>query len=289
LQYNERKQYAMREFLRKTKFVLLMLVPSVVIFFGSTAQAVSNSISQGYKTKDSSVSAGMAVSLSDEAESTKFVEATTQQNASKFVGIITTIDENLLSLTDASSDVLVTTTGEAAAYMSDLNGEPKTGDLIAVSPIKGVLMKANSVGDQSLVVGVALEDFSGVKSSTKDVTDAQGATKVVRVGKGRIEINKDIVARNDPNEGKSFIVLAGQSITGKEVGQAQVIASLVVLLIILILEGSIIYGAIHSTIGALGRNPLSRKAVFKQLLQVSWLALIVLFFGLGAIYLILFI
>jgi len=271
----------------KFKLFVIGLVCSLGLL-GTQVFAVSNGVSQGYKTEDKSVGAGNAVSLRSDSAGEKFVDLSDDENSSKFVGIITTIDDSLVSLTDQSSNVLVTTSGEVSAYVSDINSVPKSGDLIAISPIKGVLMKSSG-DDTSLVVGVALEDFDSATATSKQVIDSQGAGRVVNISKQRIEITRDIVSRSQNQSPKSFIVLIGESITGKEVSSTQVIASLVVLFMVLILEGSIIYGAIHSTIGALGRNPLSRRAVFKQLLQVSWLALIVLIFGLGAIYLLLFI
>ena len=271
-----------------TKRAYASLITLMVLVFTLVSGVSATSISQGYKTDDTALTAGMAVSLVSGQEDGRVTGATIT-NSDNFVGVITTVDENLISVRDQSSDVLVVTSGEALVYVSDISGEVKAGDVVGLSPIKGVLATAQSAS-RAVVVGVALEDMPQESAETKTVTTQGGATKDITVAKMRIKLGRDTATVvQDEQQNDSFLILAGESLTGKTVSQAQVIAALVVLLVILIVEGSIIYGAIHSTITSLGRNPLSRKAVFKQLLQVSWLALLVLVFGFGAIFLLLWI
>ncbi len=259
--------------------------------FSLPVSAVSNSISRGYKTTDQNIAAGMAVSLSSGNEDTKPVEATTRQNVKNFVGIITTIDDNIVSLTSDATNVLVTTTGEAPSFVSDINGSVAKGDLLTISPISGVLMKSNRQDTNAFTIGVALESFDPTQATDRAINDAQNGQKTVKVDKVNVEIRENLanVTGGGKEEDPGLLVAAGESLTGRRVGQVQVFAAILVLLVIMIVEGSIIYGAVHSTISALGRNPLAKKVVFKQILQVSWLALIVLIFGLGAIYIILWI
>ncbi len=81
-----------------------------------------------------------------------------------------------------------------------------------------------------------------------------------------------------------LLSLLGQNVAGKEVSEWQVIVALVIFLLLMVVEGSLIYGSIHSTISALGRNPLARSAVYKQLVQVLVAVIAVLAFGLATIY-----
>lgn len=261
-----------------------------VIFGAQVVGAVTNSISQGYKTSDPSIVAGMAVSLKNDSSDDRLIEPTNKNNIQNFVGIVTTIDDNLVSLTNESTDVLVTTSGEVNVFMTDVNGKVAKGELVTISPISGALMKSLDQGPNSkFIMGTALEDFNDSEATSQTVNDAQNGQRVVRVDKVKIEINRSIDTKTPAEEATTFLQVAGESITGRPVGQVQVFAAILVLLIVLIVEGSIIYGAVHSTIAALGRNPLAKKVVFKQILQVSWLALIVLLFGLGAIYIVLWI
>ena len=81
----------------------------------------------------------------------------------------------------------------------------------------------------------------------------------------------------------------GKSLVGRDVGEIRVLIALLVFMIVLIAEGGIIYGAVSSAITALGRNPLARKVIQREMLQVFVVAIIVLVVGLGAMYAILWI
>jgi len=258
---------------------------STVFLFSALSEAASNGISKGYTTTDETLVTGMAAALSsDSTEADRLVVPATVGNAERFVGIITTVEENLVAFSDNPTDVLVATEGEVPVYVSDVNGEVKIGDYVSVSPLRGMLMKSDD-NRENRVVGVALQDFNAVSTEERQIQTSQGQ-QTHRIGKMRVEISQSIVVNAITDAQKPALVLVGESLTGKEVGQIQVLAALVIFAIVLIIEGSIIYGAIHSTVTALGRNPLAKKAVFRQLLQVSWLALVVLVIGFGAIYLI---
>jgi hypothetical protein len=273
----------------KTTALLAFFVSFLSLFCFTPARGLGTT-SQGYKTADSDLVAGMAVSLVTDSTDNQqsMVEGSSIVNASKFIGIITTIDDNVISVRDKTSEVLVTREGKVTAFVSDLTGEVKKGDTLQISPLKGILTKLDTADIHQQVAGIALEDFPSTGTTSQTITRSDNTEQTVEVAKLQIEVDKTI-ANNTTQAAKSFLRLTGESLTGKAVSQAQVIAALVVFLIILMLEGSIIYGAIHSSISALGRNPLSKKAVFKQLLQVSWLALLVLVFGFGGIYLILWV
>lgn len=269
---------------------LVIVVIFVFVFVASLgiSRAIANSISQGYKTTDASLRRGMAVSLDPEQEDKKLVTGATIANSAKFVGVITTVDDNLVSIRDQSSDLLVTTAGEVQAYVSDLDGQVVAGDFVAVTPVKGILSGAKNSSQQS-IVGVALDNFADIETEERTIETQAGEQKTINVGLMPVQVGREFIPESAADQDKTFLVIAGESITGQSVNQAQVIGAILVLLIMMIVEGSIIYGAIHSTISALGRNPLSKKAVFKQLLQVSWLALLVLIFGFGVIFVILWI
>jgi hypothetical protein len=264
-----------------------LTISALVLVLLLSASVSANTISQGYQTDEDNLSSGMAVSLVGGNDSK--VTGATLANSDNFVGIITTLDQNLISVRDEAANVLVTTNGEVLAYVSDISGEIKTGDVIGLSPLKGILASTQNAS-KTAAVGVALEDFPLEAAERKSISTQSGETREVNVAQMSIKLGRDTAAVvQEEQQNDSFLVIAGESVTGQSVNQAQVIAAILILLIVMIVEGSIIYGAIHSTIVSLGRNPLSKKAVFKQLLQVSWLALLVLVFGFGAIFLVLWI
>jgi len=201
----------------------------------------------------------------------------------KFVGIVTTKDASLVTLTNQSASLYVARQGSTTAFVTDLNGSINKGDFLTASPLRGVLMRAGS--EENRILGTALENFNQDTATTQELNDSAGR-RSVKVNSLKIELNPRSIAGTDEAK-KPLLVLFGQSLTGKDVSQWQVFAALVVFLILLIAEGSIIYGAIHSSITSLGRNPLAKKAVYKQLLQVSGLVLLVFAFGLSTIYVLL--
>lgn len=263
-------------------FALLLLLGVI------RGTGAASSISQGYASNDPEISVGMAVSLSiDSTPDIPLVERATLGNADRFVGIVTTIDHSLLSLSGKNTQILVSTSGTASAYVTDLNGAVNQGDELTVSPLAGILMKAGDT--DSLLVGAAIENSADTGQISRQITTDKGEERSVLIWQQRMDINPRTRQIANTTSDRAFLVLLGESITGKKVGQTQVIAALVIFMLMLIVEGSIIYGAVRSSITAVGRNPLAKRALFKELLQVSWLAMIVLVFGLVATYLVLWI
>lgn len=266
--------------------VVLFVGGALLLGIGHGAAASSN-ISQGYTTRDSELSVGMAVSLSiDSTPENQLVERANRGNMDRFVGIVTTIDKSLLSLTGKNAELVVTANGEVAAFVSDLNGEVHQGDILTVSPLAGILMKAGLT--DSLIVGAAVEDMPSEGRIVRQIDTEGGQERTVAIARHNVDVSLRTRQVVVPEEG-TFLVLLGESITGKQVSHTQVVVALVIFMMMLVVEGSIIYGAVRNSILAVGRNPLSKRALYKQLLQVSWLALIVLVFGLAASYIVLWI
>lgn len=245
-------------------------------------------IAQGFESSDGGLQVGMIAALAtDSTAEVPKVERASTSNKAKVVGIITTIDSSSLTFTSGGTKVYVTSSGESTVLVSDVNGAIKKGDVISVSPLKGIGMRSNA--DEVAVVGVALEDFPSTNTTTREVNTNEGSKKTVVTANLRVSLDTKTVSTEQAAKATPFLLLFGESITGKSVSQNQVLISLVIFFILLIVEGSIIYGAISSTVTSLGRNPLARAAVYRQLLQVTWLSLVILVFGLGAIYVVLYI
>jgi hypothetical protein len=262
-----------------------VLILPCLLLFCVKSQAIS--ISQGYKTADKGLQTNMIAALGSESSDTNpIVERASESNRSKVVGIVTTLDASLLTLTSSEAKVHVATSGDALTYVADLNGSIKKGDFITISPISGVGMKASDT--DTIIVGIALEAFNADTATPQQVSTTDGSGRTVLLNKIKVSVEPHDRGLDSAKD-KPFLVLFGQSVTGKSVTQTQVMVALLIFFLLLVVEGSIIYGAVHSTIISIGRNPLARSALFKQLLQVSWLAMLVLIFGLGSIYAILWI
>ncbi len=234
-------------------------------------------IARGYITDDLGLQTGMVVSLSLESGSSSKVERATAENTQRVIGVVTTIDNSLVTVASSSTKVLVESEGEVEAYVSDINGKPQQGDLLVISPFKGVLMK--STDQASTILGIAAGDFP-TSTQTYSVEDSSDTTQVAKI---RINLNRQ-GSTNINITPDSTLTRLGQAVVGKKVGEIRVVIALFIFLTVLIAEGGILYGAISSSIAALGRNPLARKIIRQELIRVIVIAVFVLIIGVGAIY-----
>lgn len=260
----------------------ILLVGVVLIL---TAQArVAALAAQGYKSAQT-IRDGLAVALTEEqtAEGAKTVELASASSTSRFIGITVKQADATTATTTPDSNVFVVGEGEVKAVVSDVNGTVKKGDNLVLSPLKGVLIKASA--EETNAVAVALEDQNDENSTTEKVNNRGNSEYETKVSTILIDVKPKAIAPT--TQRNSFLILFGESLTGKEVSALQVILAFIIFLLILIIEGSIIYGSIYSSIIALGRNPLSKSAVYKDLVQVTILALAILAAGIVAIYFIL--
>lgn len=227
----------------------------------------------------------MAVSLKNNSTSSnQEVEIATKDNKDKYVGIITTKEASSIAIGSSSTNVYVVIGGQALALATDINSLIKAGDSLSISPIDGVLMKADI--NETHVVGTAMQDFDQGGAKTQQLRQSDGTNIDAKVNYLKIETGVRTKAQS-ADKSEPFLLLFGRSLTGKQVSQWQIVAAMVVLFIVLIVEGSIIYGATHSTIQAIGRNPLAKKAVYRQYVRVLVTALLILLFGGISIYAIL--
>ena len=242
---------------------------------------LARAITKGYSTSDKQLLPGMVASLvpgSGAGEST--VERAAPETQDKIVGIATTVNESLITVASGSSQVFVESEGAVSAYVTDVNGTPKKGDMLTVSPLKGILMKAEETTGS--IVAVAEEDFSADKSETYDLTG--DGPKTAHVQKIRVNLDRSGTGSRNAADVKSTLDKLGKVITGREIGTFRVAMALVVFLLVMITEGAILYGTISSAITSLGRNPMAHGVIRRELFRVIFVVTVVLLVGLGAIY-----
>lgn len=248
------------------------------LFFVSGGVRAASSVAQGYISSDKDLKTGMAVSLAEESNNDQqFVVRASTTNKSKYLGIVTRIDDAVLTISDKSSTIYVSNSGQHQVYVSTVNGEVKKGDLLVLSPLKGILMKANMATVTDTSIAVALSDLNSDNSNEQQVSTNDGTTKNVSVGRIDAEVITGTISNQQSD--KNFVSVFGESLTGRPVSDIRVVIACIILLIVLIVEGTIIYGAVSSSIIAVGRNPLSRKEIYKQLVHTSLLSLAILLIG----------
>jgi hypothetical protein len=193
------------------------------------------------------------------------------ENSTDLLGTVVGRDDSLLAIDPADDKVQVAIGGEAPVLVSTVNGDIKTGDMISVSPLTGVGMKA---GPGVPVIGTAQADFTArsTGATTRQVTDKNGGTETVSVGFVPVKIQ----VNNSPNNAESLNSLQRivQGLTGRVIPTVRIILSLVIAVITLITLTTLIYGSIFGSIISIGRNPLAKSDILKSLRSVLVLALL---------------
>ncbi|HSH18612.1 MAG TPA: hypothetical protein VK978_04470 [Candidatus Saccharimonadales bacterium] len=253
--------------------------------------AGAQAVTRAYNT-DTPLQRGMIVRVA-EKDGTK-VEALKSKDMEKMEGVIVAANDApvTLSAVDAQKQqVFVATTGRYSILVSNQNGPIKKDDYVTISALAGVGMKAG--GEQSRIIGKALGGFDGQKniSGKTTVQNAQKQNVPITIGLIPVEIN----ISHNPLEAKPESILPGYeylqrmagSVAGKPVPPLQLYVSLIALILTTAISGSIIYAGVRTSLTAVGRNPLAKSSIMRNLLQVVLTGIIILIIGVVAVYLIL--
>lgn len=270
-------------------FRRIFVVLGLVILIGCLSKTVlAQNVTQGYQT-DQTLQKGMIVRL--KPDDGKKIEALTQADASQMLGVVVSSSDAPVSLSTIGSDedIFVATYGRYDVLLSNQNGPIKTGDLISISSLAGVGMKADN--SQELIVGKALKGFEGNgNSDSQTVLDTNNGQRTVSLGRVQVEIS---VARNplyqkDVQPGvPQFLSRFVQVVTDRQVSAFRIYASMAILLVSVVIAGSVLFAGVRSGMVAIGRNPLAKHSIVKNMVQVTLMSLIVFVIGVIAVYLLL--
>ncbi len=266
---------------------LIVSLLILILFFGGLVGLTSAAgVSEAY-IADTPLIKGTLVSRIIGEE--KKVEATNLDNIDRMFGVVVVADESSLSLGNSDQNtVFVSSDSELSVIVNDLNGPINAGDLLSVSTLSGTATKASN---QATVIGSALTDFSGSDEQTIGTTtvNRQGKETIVRLG--RVQVQFEIAANPAANDAQSkipvFLQAIGDSLAGKHVSPGRLITATLALLISLVTSGTLLFGAVKSSISSIGRNPLSSKAIYAGMAQVFLLVVVVLAAGVASVYIIL--
>ncbi len=269
----------------------LLLAVSILLLTGGTLAA--QAVTRAY-TADSNLQRGMIVRLADK-DKTK-VQALKSDDISHMEGVVVAANDAPVTLSDSDptkQQVFVATTGRYHILASTQNGPVKSGNFLTVSSLAGVSMNAGP--QQSLVVGKALEAFDGKTgvSGTAKLKSPDGAETNVAVGLIAVDINishNPLEAKKEqkvPSIFLGFLQSAAVAIVNKPVEPAKLYLAALLLLLSTAIAGSILYAGVRSSIVSIGRNPLAKKSIIGNLLQIVLVSIIVLIIGLLGVYLLL--
>ncbi len=246
---------------------------------------------QGYAA-DAPLQFGAIVQLTSGSHTQ--VEPASSKDLSRMYGVVVDPHELSLTISDTTlkNEAYVATSGTYNVLVSTQSGVIKQGDYITMSAINGVGMKAGTYDDQHIVFGRAAGSFDGKSNSLGSTTlkDTNGQTdETVALGFVAVAIN---IQRN-PNDKSTKANLPpqleklGKAIADKPVSPLRIYLSLGITGLSIIVALTTLYAGIRNALIAIGRNPLSKKSIFRGLLEIILTGFLILIIGLFAVYLLL--
>jgi len=268
-----------------TKYAVLIFSLGIFAFLSVSPKSQAQTITQGYSS-DSIIQRSTIVSL--KLDEPKHVEPASFDNFSRLHGVVVSPNDAPFTLSSEGERVFVATTGRFEMYVSTESGAIQAGDLIAVSRVAGIGMKAGE--RDPFVVGKAITDFSGESAvlSTTTVNDG-GIDRSVSIGRVKVDIG---VAGNPllkPTQANlpGFLEKLAENIAQKPVSPIRIYIGMGIFFTAAVVSGTLLYSGIRSGMISVGRNPLSKKSITRSLMQVVLTSLIILLLGVFAVYLLL--
>lgn len=263
-----------------------------VLIASSTSSFAANDYGggsvQGYAA-NKPIDTGTIVQL--ESKDSQRVTVATQSKLSNMFGVV--VDQNQLPLKVSNhklqNETFVAVSGTYNVLVSTQAGEITSGDYVTLSAVNGIVMKAGT--DEDMVFGRANASF-GTKGATLGTTTLKdSAGKTIKVALGIIPVTIDI--KRNPNEKSTktnvpeFLERAGLAIAEKEVSPIRIYLSVAITIISLIIAIIVLYAGVRSGVISIGRNPMSKKSIFRSLLEIILTSILILVIGLFAVYLLL--
>lgn len=244
---------------------------------------------QGYAA-DRPIDNGTIVQLT--GENSNKVKVVGQSELANMFGV--TVDRKQvpirISNTDLKNETYVAVSGTYNVLVSTQGGPIEAGDYVTLSSIGGVAMKAGY--EEPTVFGRATRSFDGkgVTLGSSALKDTSGKT-ISTVKLGSIPVTIDI--KRNPNEKSTktkvpeVLERIGQAIAEKEVSPIRIYLSMAITAVSLISALIVLYSGVRNSVISIGRNPMSKKSIFRALLEIILTSVLILIIGLFAVYLLL--
>lgn len=230
---------------------------------------------------------GLIVQLDDKNKAN--VTLATYNDSKKMFGVVVPVNGTAVSLSSGNQTTYVVTSGRYNVLVSTQNGAIAAGDWVSISAADGIGMKAD--GKEDYILGRAVTAFNGKSNviSTTTLKQTDGTQMKVAFGTVQVDIGiKPNPAQTGNDSGvPSVIQKLAVSVVGKPITSGQLWASAAILLTGVAVMGSLLYGGIQTSMISIGRNPLARKSIMRNLLQVIITAVMIFLGCLVAVYLIL--
>lgn len=267
----------------------VVLATATAAFVPASAEGPGAANAQGYAA-DTPLDNGTIVQLT--GKNSNRVKIATQSDLQNMLGV--TVDRNVLPLTVTNeglqNETFVAVSGTYNVLVSTQGGPIAAGDYVTLSSVNGVAMKAGT--EEKRVFGRASRSFDGksVTLGSTSLKDTAGkATKTVTLGS--IPVTIDI--RDNPNKKTTkvnlpaFLERVGIAVADKPVSPIRIYLSIAISLVCVIAAIAIVYSGVRSSVISIGRNPMSKKSIFRALTGVILTSILILIIGVFAVYLLL--
>lgn len=269
--------------------LVAIVVATAALAFPLSAANYGGGSVQGYAA-DTPLDNGTIVQLT--GKDSNRVKIATQSELQNMFGV--TVDPRQVPVTVSNeglqNEVYVAVSGTYTVLVSTQGGSIAAGDYVTLSSVNGIAMKAGT--EEKTVFGRAGAAFDGkgVTLGTTTLKDTAGKTTQT-VTLGSIPVTVDI--RRNPNQKSTeanlpeILQRVGQAIAEKEVSPIRMYLSIGITAVCLIAAIAVLYSGIRSSVISIGRNPMSKKSIFRALLEVILTSVLILIIGLFAVYLLL--
>src|SRR5579884_2068637 len=246
------------------------------VLFLPVAPVLADNVVEGF-TSTQKLQPGLIVALDNPKDRT--VKAASASNTNGIYGVVVDPSDAPITLVGENSKVFVATTGTYQVLVSVENGPIKTGDYISMSSVDGIGAKA--MISQTVILGRAANGFNG----TSNVVTSNNNKAI-----GRIYVNlgvqKNPLSSTDPTL-PSFLRKVANGLANKSVPVIRVYTALLIFLISILAALTILWSGVRGGLISLGRNPLSRKAIFSGMYKTVFTGIGVFIIGLAGVYLLL--
>lgn len=253
----------------------LSLATATLAIILASCSAGADTLVHGYNASGS-LQPGIVAALKDK----NTVIAAPAKDPKKIYGVVISPNEVPFTVSDQGQQTFVATNGNYRVLVSAEYGAIKNGDYISLSSTDGIAAKATS--DKQAILGKALEKFDG-KSKV--------ITKVGNFGVGSILVNinpgSNPIAKSDAAIPGALRRVSETISGGNPVSALRIYLSLAVVVAAAAISAVLVSVGVRSGIVSIGRNPLSKKSIYRGLTQSIIMAILIFIIGLFGVYLLL--
>jgi hypothetical protein len=220
------------------------------------------------------------------------VKVATQAQLQNMFGVV--VDRNQLPVTLSSggldNETFVAVSGTYNVLVSTQAGPIAAGDYITLSAVNGVAMKAGTAEKTVFGRAVGAFDGKGVTLGSTILKDTTGKTNQT-VTLGSVPVTIDI--KHNPNDKSTKVNVPevlqriGLAIAEKQVSPVRIYLSMAITAVSIIAAIAILYSGVRNSMISIGRNPMSKKSIFRALIEIILTSILILIIGLFAVYLLL--